>query len=143
MNMRSQENNNGTNEKQTGDTIRLTTTGSVYSSDRVKRLASPHQDTHEQIHHHKTLCRNRLHNYLRCTIDMPSTTDFLSLCFHRVCLFISTNFTNFSSTSHKRPQICVSKPSQNLPKKNSPSSVHRTLLLKVAQVLPEWSDLAP
>jgi hypothetical protein len=121
----------------------MSTTGSVYNFGRVKRLTSPHQDTHEQIHHHKTLCRNHLHNHLWCTSDVPSTTDLLSLHFHRLCLFISTDFTDFGSASHMPPQTCISRLSQNLPKRNSPNSVHRTLLLKATQVLPEWSDLAP
>jgi hypothetical protein len=51
------------------------------------------------------------------------TANLLSLCFYRLCLFISTDFTDFGSPSHMPPTTYISK----LPAKINPRVVHPTL----------------
>jgi hypothetical protein len=105
----------------------MSTTGSVYNLGRVTRLASPHQDTHTQIRHTKTLCRNCLHNLLWCTSDVPSTTDLLSL--------LSQDFTDFGSVSHMPPTDLFQDFPKTQPKKKFAQLCPR-IHLKAAQVLP-------
>jgi hypothetical protein len=64
----------------------MSTTDSIYNW--VESHNSPHL-TKTLIHKFvtKTLCRNHLRNLLLCTSDMPSTTDLLSLRFHRLHRF--------------------------------------------------------
>jgi hypothetical protein len=107
----------------------MSTTGLVYNLGRVTRLASPHQDTHTQIHHTKTLCCNHLRNLLWCT---QMCTQPHRLVVPSYCRLHQVN-TDFGSTSHMPPTDLHFRLPQNL-------LVHPTLgyLSSIFATLPQF-----
>ena len=85
--------------------------GSVYNMGRVAQLTSPHQDTHTQIRHTKTLHRNNFRN----PCNLPQKCVLLQTHY----LFFETDFTKLTQTfvlSHSMPHIdlCLDFPKLSL-----------------------------
>jgi hypothetical protein len=106
----------------------MSTTGSVYNLGRVTRLTSPHQDTHTQIRHTKTLVITSF----TTSAEHPkraSTTDSPSL------LYCKTSHRPVVLSPSMPPQTC-DKTSPNSTQKEGHPQLCPQNHLKAAQVLP-------
>ena len=87
--------------------------GSIYKYSKVTPLPSPHHDTQENICQTKNRCCNHLRNHLWCTLDVPTTIDFLSLRFR----IISPSEHRFwFCITHASTDLSIFRLPQNLPK---------------------------
>jgi hypothetical protein len=96
----------------------------------MTRLTSPHQGTLIHRFVTKTLSRNILRNHLRCTSDVPSTADLLSLRFRKLhrfqfCLTHASNRPAFPDLPKTNPRESRSTLSIELSSRNHKSHVEQ------------------